>query len=123
MFQAGVRAHYVASVFAAPLMIERKAGLIVNISFIAAQKDDAGSIYGPAKAADYRMAACMAYELREHNLAVVSLYPGLVRAEGVMKAAEHFDLSNSDMHRKVRCSTIPAEPKETWSPATGRPSA
>jgi NAD(P)-dependent dehydrogenase (short-subunit alcohol dehydrogenase family) len=96
MFQAGVRAHYVASVLAAPLMIERKAGLIANISFIAAQKDDAGPIYGPAKAADDRMAACMAYELREHNVAVVSLYPGLVRTEGVMKAAEHFDLSNSE---------------------------
>jgi len=96
MFRAGVRAHYVASVFATPLMIARKAGLIVNISFIAAQKDDAGPIYGPAKAADDRMAACMAYELRDHNVAAVSLYPGLVRTEGVMKAAEHFDLSNSE---------------------------
>jgi NAD(P)-dependent dehydrogenase (short-subunit alcohol dehydrogenase family) len=96
MFQAGVRAHFVASVFAVPLMIARKAGLIVNISFFAAQKDDAGPIYGPAKAADDRMAACMAYELREHNVAAISLYPGLVRTEGVIKAAEHFDLSNSE---------------------------
>lgn len=96
MFQAGVRAHYVASVFAAPLMIARKAGLIVTISFIAAQHDDAGPIYGPAKAADDRMAACMAHELRDRNVAAVSLYPGLVRTEGVMKAVDHFDLSNSE---------------------------
>ncbi len=96
MFQAGVRAHYVASVFAAPLMIARKAGLIVTISFIAAQHDDAGPIYGPAKAADDHMAACMAHELRDRNVAAVSLYPGLVRTEGVMKAADHFDLSNSE---------------------------
>lgn len=96
MFRVGVRAHYVASVFAAPLMIARRAGLIVNISFIAAQHDDTGPIYGPAKAADDRMAACMAHELREHNVAAVSLSPGLVRTEGVMKAAEHFDLSNSE---------------------------
>ncbi len=95
-FQAGVRAHYVASVFAAPLMIAQGSGLIVNISFFAAQRDDRGVAYGAAKAADDRMAACMAHELREHNVAVVSLYPGLVRTEGVMKAAQFFDLSNSE---------------------------
>ena len=38
----------------------------------------------------------MAYELREHNVAVVSLYPGLVRTESVMKAAQYLDLSNSE---------------------------
>lgn len=95
-FQAGVRAHYVASLFAAPMMISRQSGLIVNISFFAAQRDDKGVAYGVAKAADDRMAACMAYELREHKVAVVSLYPGLVRTESVMKAAQYFDLSNSE---------------------------
>jgi NAD(P)-dependent dehydrogenase (short-subunit alcohol dehydrogenase family) len=96
MFQAGVRAHYVASVLAAPLMIAQHSGLIVNISFFAAQKDNTGVAYGVAKAADDRMAACMAYELREHNVAVVSLYPGLVRTESVMKAAQYFDMTNSE---------------------------
>jgi len=96
MFQAGVRAHYVASVLAAPLMIAQHTGLIVNLSFFVAQRDDKGVAYGVAKAASDRMAACMAYELREHNIAAVSLYPGLVRTESVMKAAEYFDLSNSE---------------------------
>jgi dehydrogenase/reductase SDR family member 1 len=96
MFQAGIRAHYAASVLAAPLMIAQHSGLIVNVSFFAAQKDNAGVAYGVAKAADDRMAACMAHELREHNVAVVSLYPGLVRTESVMKAAQYFDLSNSE---------------------------
>ena len=96
MFQAGVRAHYVASVLAAPLMIARHTGLIVNISFFAAQRDDKGVAYGVAKAASDRMAACMAHELREHNVAAVALYPGLVRTEAVLKAAEYFDLSNSE---------------------------
>lgn len=96
MFQAGVRAHYVSSVFAAPIMIAQGSGLIVNISFFAAQKDNAGVSYGVAKAASDRMAACMADELREHNVAAVSLYPGLVRTESVLKAGEYFDLSNSE---------------------------
>ena len=96
MFQAGVRAHYVSSVLAAPFMIAARDGLIVNISFFAAQKDDAGVAYGVAKAASDRMAATMAYELREHNVTAVSLYPGLVRTESVMKTPDYFDLSNSE---------------------------
>jgi dehydrogenase/reductase SDR family member 1 len=96
MFQAGVRAHYVASVLAAPLMIAQQSGLIVNISFSAASKDDAGVAYGVAKAASDRMAACMAYELRPHQVAVVALYPGLVRTEAVLAAGDYFDLSNSE---------------------------
>ena len=94
--QAGVRAHYVASVLAAPTMVAQQSGLIVNISFFAAQRDDRGVVYAVAKAADDRMATSMAQELHEHHVAVVSLYPGLVRTEGVMKAAEYFDLSNSE---------------------------
>ena len=95
-FAAGVRAHYVAGVLAAPLMIAQGAGLIVNISFFAAQKDNAGVAYGVAKAATDRMAATMAYELRPHNVAAVALYPGLVRTESVLKAGGFFDLSNSE---------------------------
>lgn len=95
-FQAGVRAHYVASVLAAPLMIAQQAGLIVNISFFAAQRVDRGVSYSVAKLADDHMAACMAHDLRDHNVAAVSLYPGLVRTEAVMAAAQWFDLSNSE---------------------------
>jgi NAD(P)-dependent dehydrogenase (short-subunit alcohol dehydrogenase family) len=94
MFQAGVRAHYVSSVLAVPIMIAQGEGLIVNISFFAAQRNDRGVIYGVAKGASDRMAACMAFELKEHKIAAVSLYPGLVRTESVLKA--DFDLSNSE---------------------------
>ena len=95
-FQSGVRAHYVASVLAAPIMITQQSGLIVNISFFAAERDDKGVSYAAAKAADDRMATAMAHELREYHVAVVSIYPGLVRTESVMKSAEFFDLSNSE---------------------------
>ena len=54
-FDAGVRAHYVASVLAAPIMIAQKSGLIVNISFVAARQPDMGVSYGAAKAADDHM--------------------------------------------------------------------
>jgi dehydrogenase/reductase SDR family member 1 len=96
MFQAGVRAHYVASVIAAPMMIAQQSGLIVNVSSFSAFRETDGVCYGVSKAADVRMAACMAHELREHNIAAVALFPGLVRTEAVLKAGDHFDLSNSE---------------------------
>ena len=96
MFQAGVRAHYVTSQLAAQMMVVQQSGLIVNISFWAAQKHLGNVAYGVSKAATDKMTADMSYELREKNVAVISLYPGLVRTEKVMQAAEWLDLSNSE---------------------------
>ena len=96
MFQAGVRAHYVASSLAVPLMLPQKSGLIVNISFWAAQKHIGNVAYGVAKAATDKLTFDMAAELRQHGVAVISLYPGLVRTEKVMEAAQWLDLSNSE---------------------------
>lgn len=96
MFQAGVRAHYVASQFAARAMVTRRSGLIVNISFWAAQKYIGNVAYGVSKAATDKLTTDISRELREHNVTVVSLYPGLVRTEKVMQAAEWLNLSNSE---------------------------
>jgi dehydrogenase/reductase SDR family member 1 len=101
MFAAGVRAHYVAASLAARPMVERRRGLIANISFWAAQKHIGNVAYGVAKAATDKMTADMAHELREHGVAVVSLYPGLVRTEKVMEAAAYLDLSNSESPRFI----------------------
>lgn len=44
-----------------------------------------------------RMAADMAHDLRDHGVAAVALYPGLVRTEAVMKyGVGHYDMSNSE---------------------------
>ncbi|TCC53996.1 SDR family NAD(P)-dependent oxidoreductase [Kribbella capetownensis] len=52
--------------------------------------------YGAAKAATDHMVACMAHELREHGVTAVSLYPGFVRTESVLRAAEYIDLTDSE---------------------------
>lgn len=96
MFAAGVRAHYAASRLAARMMVAQRSGLIVNISFWSAQKHVGNTAYGVAKAATDKLTADMAHELREQGVAVVSLYPGLVRTEKVMEAAAWLDLSNSE---------------------------
>ena len=100
MMDVGPRAHFVTSALAAPLMIEHGSGLIVNVSFFAGLLYSGDVIYGVAKGADDRLARDMAEELREHGVACVSIYPGLVRTESVL-AADVFDLSNSESPRFV----------------------
>jgi NAD(P)-dependent dehydrogenase (short-subunit alcohol dehydrogenase family) len=96
MLSAGVRAHYQASQLAAPGMVARRHGLIVNISHWAAQKHLGNVAYGVSKAATDKMTAHMASELQPHGVTVVSLYPGMVRTEKVMASAAWLDLSNSE---------------------------
>src|SRR6202158_3233693 len=95
MFSAGVRAHYHASQLAAKSMVVSQRGLIVNISFWAAQKHIANVAYGVSAATD-KMTADIAIELQPHGVTAVSLYPGLVRTEKVMQAAAWLDLTNSE---------------------------
>jgi NAD(P)-dependent dehydrogenase (short-subunit alcohol dehydrogenase family) len=98
MMDAGVRAALIAGAEAARLMTARRSGLIVNISFWAARKYVGNTVYGVAKAATDKLSADMAQDLRPYGVAVVSLYPGLVRTEAVVQAAAGgwLDLSNSE---------------------------
>jgi dehydrogenase/reductase SDR family protein 1 len=95
MMGVGARAAFVASQHAARLMLPNKRGLIVNISTWAAQKRIGNLLYGLSKAATDKLTADAAQELKAHGITIVSLYPGLVRTEGVL-AAGVFDLSNSE---------------------------
>ncbi|PXX53338.1 NAD(P)-dependent dehydrogenase (short-subunit alcohol dehydrogenase family) [Nocardia tenerifensis] len=79
-FDIGVRSHYVASVFAAPLLIE-SGGLIVNISSPGSQRYMHNAVYGVAKTALDRLTADMAHNLAETEVTVVSLWPGIVDTE------------------------------------------
>jgi dehydrogenase/reductase SDR family member 1 len=96
MFQAGVRAHYAATVLAVPLL--RPGALVATVSFFPGSYVDGGDqvAYSVAKVADDRMIEVMAAQLRERDVTAVALYPGLVRTEAVMRNAEYFDMSNSE---------------------------
>lgn len=95
MVGVGVRSAFAASQHAARLMVPAGHGLIVNISHWAARKYIGNVIYGVAKAATDKLTADMTHDLTERGIAVVSLYPGLVRTEAVL-AAGVFNLSNSE---------------------------
>ncbi|MBX5012822.1 SDR family NAD(P)-dependent oxidoreductase [Rhizobium lentis] len=96
MIGTALRSAFMVSRAVAPMMISARRGLIVNISFWAAQLYEGNAIYGIAKAAADKMAADFAHELRPHDVAAVALYPGLVRTEAVLENAEYFDMSNSE---------------------------
>lgn len=95
MIDVGVRAAFVASQHAARLMVAQGSGLIVNLSYWAARKHLGNTIYGIAKAATDKLTADAATELAGHGVAVVSLYPGLVRTEAVLAAGLELDNSES----------------------------
>ena len=64
-------------------MTKRKDGLIVNISSFGGLKYLFNVCYGVGKAAVDRMAADCAVELKDHNVTMVSLWPGPVKTEYV----------------------------------------
>jgi dehydrogenase/reductase SDR family member 1 len=94
--RVGLRSHYVASVFATPLLIQSGGGLIVCISAPGSRRYVQNVPYGAGKAGVEKLAADMAEELQPHNVASVSLWPGFIRTEDVLGQRDVYpDLSNS----------------------------
>jgi NAD(P)-dependent dehydrogenase (short-subunit alcohol dehydrogenase family) len=81
MFDVGMRSAYVASYYAAPLLIKTNAGLIVNTSSFGGRCYMHGPAYGAGKAAVDKMAHDMAVDFRPYNVAVISLWMGLLKTE------------------------------------------
>ncbi|WP_227981850.1 SDR family NAD(P)-dependent oxidoreductase [Nocardia spumae] len=79
-FDVGVRSHYAAAHYAAPLLIE-SGGLIVDISSPGAEHFTHNVVYGVGKAAVDRLTADMAHDLSGTDVTVVSLWPGIVDTE------------------------------------------
>ncbi len=94
----GLRAHYVASWYAAPLLFEAgPGGTILNISSAGGQGYIFSSSYGTGKAGLDRLTADMAIELKPKGIAAIALYPGSVSTEFIVDVAKDqgMDLTNS----------------------------
>ncbi|WP_225727455.1 MULTISPECIES: SDR family NAD(P)-dependent oxidoreductase [unclassified Nocardia] len=79
-FDIGVRSHYVASHFAAPLLLAAD-GLIVNVSSPGSRRYLHNAVYGVAKTALDRLTADLAHDLADTGVTVVSIWPGIVNTE------------------------------------------
>lgn len=81
----GVRSSYTATVFAAPLMLPRRGGLVVFTSSSGAVHYAFGPAYGVPKAAIDKMAADMAFDFNEFGIAAVSIWMGSLLTDRVRK--------------------------------------
>ena len=81
MLDVGLRSSYVASYYAAPLMVRQRHGLIMFTSASGSVHYVYGPIYGTHKAGVDKFAADMAEDLKEHNVAALSVWMGALKAE------------------------------------------
>jgi NAD(P)-dependent dehydrogenase (short-subunit alcohol dehydrogenase family) len=77
----GLRSGYVATVFAAPLMLPQRHGLVVFTSAPGAAHYVFGPSYGVHKAGMDKMAADMAVDFGEFDIAAVSIWMGILLTE------------------------------------------
>ncbi|CAH1778717.1 unnamed protein product [Owenia fusiformis] len=98
----GLRNHYICSIYAARMMVPRRQGLIVNVSSAGGLRYLFNIPYGVGKEALDRMAVDVAFELRKHNVACVSLWPGAVQTETIMSEVKSgtFDGNASNVKTK-----------------------
>jgi NAD(P)-dependent dehydrogenase (short-subunit alcohol dehydrogenase family) len=83
LITVGLRSHYVASYYAAPLLIANRRGLIVNTGHYGAVSYHLGPAYGAQKAGADKLAGDMAKELRPFGVAAVSIWMGGLDTERV----------------------------------------
>lgn len=91
----GLRSHYVASVFAARMMSEHGQGLICTLSSWGGLSYIFGVPYTVGKSACDRLAADMAVELKPHNVASLSIWPGIVGTEHISQMVAEMDESDT----------------------------
>lgn len=80
-FIVGLRSAFVASYFAAPLLIKTAKSLIVNISYYGAVTYHLDPAYGATKAGLDKLTFDMAQDFRPFGVTVVSLWPGPTATE------------------------------------------
>jgi NAD(P)-dependent dehydrogenase (short-subunit alcohol dehydrogenase family) len=112
ILDVGLRSHYSASWFAAPLLLANGEGLVVNTSSFGGRIYMHGPAYGAGKAGLDKMTHDMAIDFKPHGIAVVSLWMGLLATErtrrliaaepdkyaGMAEAAETPEFSGQIIH-------------------------
>jgi NAD(P)-dependent dehydrogenase (short-subunit alcohol dehydrogenase family) len=81
ILDVGQRSHYVATYFAAPLLMSTGGALVVFTSSYGARCYMHGPAYGAGKAGTDKMAMDMAVDFRDYDVAAISLWLGFVRTE------------------------------------------
>jgi NAD(P)-dependent dehydrogenase (short-subunit alcohol dehydrogenase family) len=97
LLDVGLRSHYVAAHYAAPLLIRSK-GLLVHTSSAGARTylpGVHGPTYGAGKAGSDKMVYDMAQDLRPYGVAAVSIWMGLLDTERAARNLEKYELQDA----------------------------
>ena len=85
MIERAVHSHIITARYAAPLMVERKRGLIVEITDGDGLYYRGQFFYDFVKVSCIRLAFAMSEELRKHRVAAVAVTPGFLRSKRYSK--------------------------------------
>ncbi|MXX68002.1 MAG: SDR family NAD(P)-dependent oxidoreductase [Gemmatimonadales bacterium] len=92
LLERAVHTHIITSRHGAPLMVERNAGLIVEVTDGDTFGYRGNLIYDLAKNAVVRLAYAMAADLHAHGVTALAITPGFLRSEAVL---DHFGVTEA----------------------------
>ena len=99
MQRNAVHSHIITSWYAAPMMIERGSGLIIEVTDGITDRYRGSLFYDLAKASVIRLALAKAEELRPFNVAAIALTPGFLRSEAML---DHFGVTEATWREAVQ---------------------
>ena len=98
MLERAVHSHIITSRHGAPLMVERNAGLIVEVTDGDTFGYRGNFFYDLAKNAVVRLAYAMAADLHAHRVTALAITPGFLRSEAVL---DHFGVSEASWREAI----------------------
>ena len=93
LFERAVHTHVITSRHGVPLMVERRAGLVVEVTDGDTMGYRGNLFYDLAKNAVIRLAYGMAADLRPHHVTALAITPGFLRSEHVL---DHFGVTEAN---------------------------
>lgn len=99
MQQRGIYSHIITSYYAAPVMVARRQGLIIEITDGDNFTYRGNLFYDLVKISVIRLAQAMAEELRPHQITAVALTPGFLRSEAML---DHFGVTEANWQDGAR---------------------
>ncbi|WP_028609330.1 SDR family oxidoreductase [Paenibacillus harenae] len=106
MQERAVKAHLITSHYGAPLLVERKSGLIIEVTDGIDYRYRGSLFYSLAKISPIHLAAAMSADLHPHGVSAVAVTPGFLRSEEML---EHYGVTEANWQDAVRSGKPHAE--------------
>lgn len=93
MMQSALNTHIITGRYGVPLLVERKQGLVIEITDGETDRYRGNFFYDLVKATINRMAYAMSEDLRPQNITALAVTPGFLRSEAML---EHFGVTEAN---------------------------